>query len=54
MGVVVNKEENQGHNSMKTIKIIKNNIKYTTTPKNVTFVFLDKERYYERSRKPVA
>ena len=39
---------------MKTIKIVNNNTKYTTTPKNVTFVFLDKERYYERSRKPMA
>ncbi len=52
--MVVNKEENQEHNSMKTIKIVNNNTKYTTTPKNVTFVFLDKERYYERSRKPMA
>lgn len=54
MGVVANKEENQGFNRMKTIKIIKNNTKYTTTPKNVTFVFLDKERYYEHSGKSVA
>ena len=54
MGVVVNKEENQEHNSIKTIKIVNNNTKYTTTPNNVTFVFLEKERYYERSRKSMA
>lgn len=54
MGVVVNKEENQEHNSIKTIKIVNNNTKYTTTPNNVTFVFLEKERYYGRSRKSMA
>ena len=54
MGVVVNKEENQEHNSIKTIKIVNNNTKYTTTPNNVTSVFLEKERYYGRARKSMA